>query len=296
MEESIGGLLPQKQQEWEEDLKKIGMNVDSAEVISREMERYMPSYLFLVLDQEPAHGHGGLQPNGKVAFFTRDDRPFTIDEDGKVRWYPILPDNLPYVRLKVKELVPTAEVRDGVEGYVVPLQESPSYNELKAVVAYQRNLMFWESMLCDDGYGPLAGRLAFLAHAVCRLKGEQREAVVVLDGSEAAGAGWYGTRWAVESGTKKQGKKKKRAKVRVSYQVPEESKVEQVRMGIMREKIKEWLNVSEQDRKEEELLYARVKLRLEELQRICSASQALSKERDDLLKVVSKDVIGKGWR
>ena len=147
MEESIEGLLPQKQQEWEEDLKKIGMNVDSAEVISREMERYMPSYLFLVLDQEPAHGHGGLQPNGKVAFFTRDDRPFTIDEDGKVRWYPILSDNLPYVRLKVKELVPTAEVRDGVEGYVVPLQESPSYHELKAVVAYQRNLMFWESML-----------------------------------------------------------------------------------------------------------------------------------------------------
>ena len=288
MEESIEGLLSQKQQEWEEDLKRTGMNVEPVEVISREMERYMPSYLFLVLDPEQPHEYGGFKPRGRVAFYTRDDRPFTTDEEGEIHWYQILPDNLPYVKLKVKELVPTVEVRDGMEGYVVPLQESPSFNELKAIVSYQRNLMFWESMLYDEDYGPLTGRFAFLAHAAYRMRGECQKTQTVFDNREEIGRNWYEIYMAVMPDAKKQVKNKKVANPRGRYQVHFGTKAEQVRMDIMREKIKKWLIVSEQDRAEKALL----KLHLEELQRICTASE----KRNDLLEKVGRDVVGKGLR
>jgi len=266
--------LPRKQQEWEEDLKKFGMNVEPAEVISREMERYMPSYLFLVLDPEPPHERGEDRPEGRVAFYTRDDRPFAVDEDGGMHWYRIPAENLPYVRFKVKELVPTVEVRDGVEGYVVPLQESPSFDESRAVVSYQRNLMFWESMLSDDGYGPMSGRYAFLARAAYRASGEHRETVIVR-------------------GAKKQGKT---VYPRARYRVVIDCKEEQERHVSIRERLMEWLETSEHDKREAALLHERMKQQLEKLQQIYQASERSSKKRNDPLKKVSRGMIGKRLR
>ena len=271
MEESIGGLLPRKQQEWEEDLERSGMNIDPAEVISREMERYMPSYLFLVLDPEPSHEYGGSQPKGRLAFYTRDDRPFITDEDGEMHWHRILPDNLPYVRLKVKELVPTLEVREGVEGYIVPLQESPSFSEVRDVVSYQRNLMFWESMLDDDEYGPMAGRFTFLAHTVYRMPDEQRE--------ESA-HNWSETYRAIM-----QTKSKRRTRPKMRYHVSNDACwVEQQQVDIVQERIKELLAASEQARKEEALLHEKLSLQLAEWQQMSKASEGLGKTRNALRK------------
>ena len=170
MNKRIEGLSSCKQQEWEDDLKKLGNNVESQEVMSLELERHLPSYLFLVLDPDPPVGWGGFQPKGKVAFYTQDDRPFALDEDNKLHWYIIPPDNLMYVKLKIRELFPSVEVREGMEGYVIPLQESRFFNKKSDVVSYQRNLMFWESMLFDDDYGPFASRFAFLAHHIYQKK------------------------------------------------------------------------------------------------------------------------------
>ena len=276
MEESIGGLLPRKQQEWEEDLERSGMNIDPAEVISREMERYMPSYLFLVLDPEPSHEYGGSQPKGRLAFYTRDDRPFITDEDGEMHWHRILPDNLPYVRLKVKELVPTLEVREGVEGYIVPLQESPSFSEVRDVVSYQRNLMFWESMLDDDEYGPMAGRFTFLAHTAYRTLGEHRE---------ESGHNRSDAYRAIMKASLEKAKSRRRVRPNMRYHVYNGTCwVEQPQADIVQERIKELLAASEQARKEEALLHEKLSLQLAEWQQMSKASEGLSKTRNALRK------------
>lgn len=269
--------MPRKQQEWEADLKKSGMNIEPAEIISREMERYMPSYLFLVLDLEPSHEYGGSQPKGRLAFYTRDDRPFITDEDGEMHWHRIQPDNLPYVKLKVKELLPTLEVREGVEGYVVPLQESPSFSEVRDVVSYQRNLMFWESMLDDDEYGPIAGRFTFLAHTAYRMPDKQREETVL---------NWKDTFWVNVQGNEEMTKSKKRTKYRpkVRYYAPDEIKVGPQQVDIVQERIKELLAASVQARKEEALLHKKLSLQLAEWQQMSEASEVLGKERNALRK------------
>ncbi|MBQ8239728.1 MAG: hypothetical protein IJZ38_02650 [Bacteroides sp.] len=279
MEESIGGLLPRKQQEWKEDLDKSRKNVKSAEVISREMERCMPCYLFLVLDLESSNEKGRGKPKGRLTFYTRDDRPFNIGKDGKAQWYQILTDNLPYVRLKVKELVPTVEVRDGVEGYVVPLQESPSFGKMEDVISFQRNLMFWESMLGGALYGPMAGRLAFLARDAYRMPNEQRKIVVNLGGHEV-----------------QTGKKKRVVKAGIRYFTTDENRAGQQRQSILSEKVKQWLATSEQDMKEEKQLQAKLKLRLVELQQMCMANEALSKEGNNLLEKLNRGDVGKVLR
>lgn len=181
MKSRIEGLTSRKQQEWDWDLKQLGIKIEPEEVISLEMGVFMPSYLFLVIDPDVSGECGGLHPKGKVAFYTRDDRPFALDEDDKIHWFLILSENLPYVRMKIRELLPSVEMREGQEGYVIPLQESPFFNKQSDVISYQRNLMFWESMLYDDGYGPLASRFAFLAHHIYRMRGEQRDAVIKLN-------------------------------------------------------------------------------------------------------------------
>ena len=276
MEENIGGLLPRKRQEWDADLKKSGMNVDPVEVISREMERYMPSYLFLVLDAEPLHEDVGSQPKGRLAFYTRDDRPYITGENGEMCWYQISPDNLPYVRLKVKELLPTLETREGVEGYVVPLQESPSFSEMRDVVSYQRNLMFWESMLEDGGYGPMASRFAFLAQTVYRMLNEHRE---------ESGYNLSETYRAIIQAGKEKEKSKVRVRPRTRYSASNlVCGVGQRQVDVVQEKIEELLADSEQARKEEALLHETLRLKLAEWQQMSKASEALSKGRTGLKK------------
>lgn len=268
--------MPRKQQEWEEDLERSGMNIDPAEVISREMERYMPSYLFLVLDPEPSHEYGGSQPKGRLAFYTRDDRPFITDEDGEMHWHRIPPDNLPYVRLKVKELVPTLEVREGVEGYIVPLQESPSFSEVRDVVSYQRNLMFWESMLDDDEYGPMAGRFTFLAHTAYRMLGEHRE---------ESGHNRSDAYRAIMKASLEKAKSRRRVRPDMRYHVYNGTCwVEQPQADIVQERIKELLAASEQARKEEALLHEKLSLQLAEWQQMSKASEGLGKTRNALRK------------
>ena len=271
MEENLGGLLPRKRQEWEADLKKSRMNVDPAEVISREMERYMPSYLFLVLDAEPLHEDVGSQPKGRLAFYTRDDRPYITGENGEMCWYQISPDNLPYVRLKVKELLPTLETREGVEGYVVPLQESPSFSEMRDVVSYQRNLMFWESMLEDDGYGPMAGRFAFLAQTVYRMLNEHRE---------ESGYNLSETDRAIMQAGKEKEKSKVRVRPKTRYSASNlVCGVGQQQVDVVQEKIKELLAASAQARKVEALLHEKLSQQLTEWHQMSKASEALGKGR-----------------
>lgn len=291
MKSSIDGLSSRKQQEWDWDLKQFGIKISQGEVISLEMSVFMPSYLFLVLEPGCTEECGGLQPKGKVAFYTRDDRPFAYDEDNKIHWYIILPDNLPYVRMKIGELLPSVEIREGQEGYVIPLQESPFFNRQGDVISYQRNLMFWESMLYDEGYGPFASRFAFLAHHVYRLRGEQRDAVIKLNDRGVRGieVDEDNTLTIIDAMTKWCEEEIIASK---RHQLWSKDRYEEERMRIERKnaEIRDLMALAERDRMEGEYMHTKMQQQLGVLQNMLAEAEQRNRETTMMYRMMMERI------
>ena len=175
MESKIECLTPQKHEEWDKELRMYGIKVQPENAVFYEMEEFLPSYLFV----EFIEGTEGLRFE-RLAFYTRNDRPFAETAEGKLQWYQLEAGNVEYLRLKIREIMPSVETREGVSGYIIPLQESAFFSEMWDVNAYLRNLMFWESMLSVDVVGPVTQRISYLAHKTYQTRREQRDAITKL--------------------------------------------------------------------------------------------------------------------
>lgn len=176
---------PRKQDFWDDEFKQYGIKVLPETAMFYEMETFFPSYVFIDKQTIDKFGVDISEESAelvaaKISFFSKDDKPYFTDEDGKVKWFEIEPMNVYLARMKMLDLMPTSSIRCGVEGYIVPLQENTFYETFEDVNAYLHNLMFWESVISVKQVGPLAQRVFWLSSKLYKMRGEQRDSVVML--------------------------------------------------------------------------------------------------------------------
>ena len=176
---------PQMQEFWDNEFKQYGIKVQAENAIFYEMEEFFPSYVFIdkqTIDQFGVNlsDESAELVAAKIAFFSKDDKPYFNDGESKLKWFEIEPMNVYLARMKMLDLMPSTSMRCGEEGYIVPLQENTFYETFEDVNAYLHNLMFWESVISVKQVGPLAQRIFWLSNKLYKMRGELRDSVVML--------------------------------------------------------------------------------------------------------------------
>lgn len=176
---------PQMHDFWDNEFKQYGIKVLPETAMFYEMETFFPSYVFV--DKQTIDQFGvDISDNNvevigsKLAFFTRDDKPFFADEKGNIQWFDIEPMNLYVLRMRMLEIMPSVGLRYGVEGYIIPLQENAFFESQDDVNAYLHNLMFWESTITASQSGPLMQRFFWISQKLYKMRNQQRDSVVML--------------------------------------------------------------------------------------------------------------------
>ena len=183
---------PQMQEFWDNEFKQYGIKVLPETAMFYEMETFFPSYVFidkLTLDQfgvDVNDNHAELV-SSKLTFFTREDKPFLKNADGSIHWFKIEPLNVYTVRMRVLDMMADTSICEGVEGYVVPMQENSFFGCWEDINAYLHNLMFWESLLPSTENGPLAQRIAWLTQKLYSMRCEQRDSIIRLSANGVNG-------------------------------------------------------------------------------------------------------------
>lgn len=171
-----------KKEAWDEEYKRKGYNVYPEFALQYELETFFPSYVFIArdcldqIDNESYDTTGDYTPR-RLTFFMRDDKPMVNTFDGDIQWFDIEPMNMSLVCHRIHDLLPTIIYRDEVEGFLVPLQESDTFDSIDNANAYLHNLMFWESILPPNACGPLTQRLCWLTQKIYSMRVEQSDVV-----------------------------------------------------------------------------------------------------------------------
>ena len=171
-----------KEEAWDEEYKRNGYNVYPEFALQYELETFFPSYVFIARDCLDQIDYESYDTTGdytlrRLTFFMRDDKPMVDTFDGDIQWFDIEPMNMSLVCHRIHDLLPTIVYRDKVEGFLVPLQESDTFDSIDNANAYLHNLMFWESILPPNACGPLTQRLCWLTQKIYSMRVEQSVAV-----------------------------------------------------------------------------------------------------------------------
>ena len=171
-----------KKEAWDEEYKRKGYNVYPEFALQYELETFFPSYVFIARDcfdqiDNESYDTTGDYTLRRLTFFMRDDKPMVNTFDGDIQWFDIEPMNMSLVCHRIHDLLPTIIYRDEVEGFLVPLQESDTFDSIDNANAYLHNLMFWESILPPNACGPLTQRLCWLTQKIYSMRVEQSDVV-----------------------------------------------------------------------------------------------------------------------
>ena len=174
-----------KKETWDEEYKQKGFKVQPEAALNYEFEKYFPSYVFIekehLVTTEAAESESRNQLKiSHLTFFMRDNEPMEKTSDGDIRWFEIEPMNISLVLHRIHDLLPDVTTCCGVEGFLVPLQESDTFDIIEDANAYLHNLMFWESIISPNECGPLIQRLSWLSQKLYSMRGELFDIVMQM--------------------------------------------------------------------------------------------------------------------
>ena len=174
-----------KKETWDEEYKQKGFKVQPEAALNYEFEKYFPSYVFIekehLVTTEAAESESRNQLKiSHLTFFMRDNEPMEKTSDGDIRWFEIEPMNISLVLHRIHDLLPDVTTCCGVEGFLVPLQESDTFDIVEDANAYMHNLMFWESIISPNECGPLIQRLSWLSQKLYSMRGELFDIVMQM--------------------------------------------------------------------------------------------------------------------
>lgn len=172
-----------KKETWDEEFIHIGYKVKPVSALNYELEQNFPSFVFIEKEHLVAAEDSDTDDQFKVShltFFMRDNEPMEKTSDGGIRWFEIEPMNMSLVLHRIQDLLPDVTTRSGVEGFLVPLQESDTFDIIEDANAYLHNLMFWESIISPNECGPLIQRLSWLSQKLYTMRGELFEVVMQM--------------------------------------------------------------------------------------------------------------------
>ena len=174
-----------KKETWDEEYKQKGFKVQPEAALNYEFEKYFPSYVFIekehLVSTEAAESESRNQLKiSHLTFFMRDNEPMEKTSDGDIRWFEIEPMNISLVLHRIHDLLPDVTTCCGVEGFLVPLQESDTFDIIEDANAYMHNLMFWESIISPNECGPLIQRLSWLSQKLYSMRGELFDIVMQM--------------------------------------------------------------------------------------------------------------------
>lgn len=171
-----------KKETWDEEYKQKGFKVQPETALNYELEKYFPSYVFIekehLVTTEAAEAESQNQLKiSHLTFLMHDNEPMRMTDEGDIRWFEIEPMNVSLVLHRIQDLLPDVTTRSGVEGFLVPLQESDTFDIIEDANAYLHNLMFWESIISPNECGPLTQRLCWLTQKIYSMRVEQSNVV-----------------------------------------------------------------------------------------------------------------------
>ena len=172
-----------KKETWDEEFMLIGYKVKPESALNYELEQNLPSFVFIEKEHLVAAEDSDTDDQFKVShltFFMRDNEPMEKTSDGGIRWFEIEPMNMSLVLHRIHDLLPDVTTRSGVEGFLVPLQESDTFDIIEDANAYLHNLMFWESIISPNECGPLIQRLSWLSQKLYAMRVELFEVVMQM--------------------------------------------------------------------------------------------------------------------
>ena len=172
-----------KKETWDEEFMLIGYKVKPESALNYELEQNLPSFVFIEKEHLVAAEDSDTDDQFKVShltFFMRDNEPMEKTSDGGIRWFEIEPMNMSLVLHRIHDLLPDVTTRSGVEGFLVPLQESDTFDIIEDANAYMHNLMFWESIISPNECGPLIQRLSWLSQKLYSMRGELFDVVMQM--------------------------------------------------------------------------------------------------------------------
>ena len=177
-----------KQAEWDEDFKNHGLKVAAHEAVSYELERFFPGFVLVWESGEKKNRTKYL------TFYMLDRTPYFPEADGSVTAFTIEPRNSAIVEQRIREQQSTLREVDGQEGWLIPLYESDAFRTPTDVNAYLHNLMFWESLLTPESYGPFAQRFSWLSQQLYAMKGALRDCIAAASEARIRGFDFDTTR------------------------------------------------------------------------------------------------------
>ena len=172
-----------KKETWDEEFMLIGYKVKPESALNYELEQNLPSFVFIEKEHLVAAEDSDTDDQFKVShltFFMRDNEPMEKTSDGDIRWFEIEPMNISLVLHRIHDLLPDVTTCCGVEGFLVPLQESDTFDIVEDANAYMHNLMFWESIISPNECGPLIQRLSWLSQKLYSMRGELFDIVMQM--------------------------------------------------------------------------------------------------------------------
>ena len=172
-----------KKETWDEEFMLIGYKVKPESALNYELEQNLPSFVFIEKEHLVAAEDSDTDDQFKVShltFFMRDNEPMEKTSDGGIRWFEIEPMNMSLVLHRIHDILPDVTTRSGVEGFLVPLQESDTFDIIEDANAYMHNLMFWESIISPNECGPLIQRLSWLSQKLYSMRGELFDVVMQM--------------------------------------------------------------------------------------------------------------------
>ena len=174
-----------KKETWDEEYKQKGFKVQPEAALNYEFEKYFPSYVFIEKEHLVTTEAAESESRNKLkishlTFFMRDNEPMEKTSDGGIRWFEIEPMNMSLVLHRIQDLLPNVTTCCGVEGFLVPLQESDTFDIIEDANAYMHNLMFWESIISPNECGPLIQRLSWLSQKLYAMRGELFDVVMQM--------------------------------------------------------------------------------------------------------------------
>ena len=174
-----------KKETWDEEYKQKGFKVQPESALNYELGKYFPSYVFIkkehLVTTEAAEAENQNQLKiSHLTFLMHDNEPMEKTSDGDIRWFEIEPMNVSLVLHRIHDLLPDVTTCCGVEGFLVPLQESDTFDIIEDANAYLHNLMFWESIISPNECGPLIQRLSWLSQKLYSMRGELFDIVMQM--------------------------------------------------------------------------------------------------------------------
>ena len=171
------------QKTWDEDFKHQGFKVKPYSALNYELENNFPSHVFVQKVQPYETEATDIKDKfmvGHLTFLMHGYEPMYRNFDGDIRWFEIEPMNRSLVLLRINDLLLESIAFGNVEGFLIPLQESNTFDRIDDANAYLHNLMFWESIISPHEGGPLLQRLFWLSQKLYAMRGEQLDGVLYL--------------------------------------------------------------------------------------------------------------------